>query len=523
MNIATLMQDRAVRQPEAIAIVDTHRGKERQYSYQVLASDAARTAALLQDKGIGKGDCVLVFQPMSYELYVALLAIFRLGAVAMFLDPSAGRVHINQCCDIGAPKALIASTRAHLLWFVSASLRRIPVKFVIGRFAPGATSMRQAAAYVPLETIEMCEPEDPALLTFTSGSTGLPKAALRSHAFLMAQHRVLDRALGLKTGEVDLTTLPVFLLANLASGLTSVIPQADLRFPGRIDPAPVVKQIDRNGVTRSAGSPAFYQRLTEFCEAEGRHLEGVRRIDTGGAPVFPGLLQRLQAIATEAQVVSVYGSTEAEPMSQISWGEMDDNDLKAMRSGKGLLAGPPVSAVNLRVLRDRFGTPIGPYACDELDAETLIVGEVGEIVVTGGHVLKDYLHGRGELETKFEVDGERWHRTGDAGYMDADGRLWLVGRCTARVEDEKGVLYPFSVECAAHFLEGVRRSAMVARKGRRTLLLECDKPMDLDASIKQLAWAQLDEVREVERIPVDKRHNAKVDYTRVYALLDKPA
>ncbi|MCU7843909.1 MAG: AMP-binding protein [Candidatus Thiodiazotropha sp. (ex Monitilora ramsayi)] len=523
MNIANLMQDQALRQPEVIAIIDTHRGAERMHNYAVLASDAARTAALLREKGIGKGDCVLVFQPMSYELYVALLAIFRLGAVAMFLDPSAGRVHINQCCDIGAPKALIASTRAHLLRFVSASLRRIPVKFVIGRFAPGATSMRQAAAFVPLETIEMCEPEDPALLTFTSGSTGLPKAALRSHAFLMAQHRVLDRALRLKIGEVDLTTLPVFLLANLASGLTSVIPQADLRFPGRIDPAPVVEQIERYGVTRSAGSPAFYQRLTEFCEAEGRHLEGVGRIDTGGAPVFPGLLRQLQSIAPEAQVVSVYGSTEAEPMSHISWREMDESDLDAMRSGKGLLAGPPVSEVNLRVLRDRFGVPIGPYASDELDAETLPIGEIGEVVVTGGHVLKGYLHGRGELETKFEVDRERWHRTGDAGYMDADGRLWLVGRCSARIEDEKGVLYPFSVECAAHFLEGVRRSAMVSSEGRRILLLESDKPLDSDAIIKKLDWVQLDELREVKRIPVDKRHNAKVDYTRVYALLDKSA
>jgi acyl-CoA synthetase (AMP-forming)/AMP-acid ligase II len=62
----------------------------------------------------------------------------------------------------------------------------------------------------------------------------------------------------------------------------------------------------------------------------------------------------------------------------------------------------------------------------------------GEVVLTGDHVLKGYLHGKCDRETKFEVDGERWHRTGDAGYFDKEGRLWLVGRCNVRIEDDKG-------------------------------------------------------------------------------------
>ncbi|MEN8133824.1 MAG: AMP-binding protein, partial [Pseudomonadota bacterium] len=464
-------------------------------------------------------DRVLVFQPMSYELYVILLAIFRLGAVAMFLDPSAGRAHIEQCCDIGAPRALIASTGAHLLRLVSKNLRRIPKKFVIGSYAPGAISTRRADSLQQLEDIERCLAEDPALLTFTSGSTGRPKAALRSQAFLMAQHQALERALRLRAGEVDLTTLPIFLLANLASGLTSVIPRADLRFPGRIKAAPVIEQIERFEVTRSAGSPAFYQRLVDCCETEGRSLAGLRRIDTGGAPVFPRLLGRLQQVAPEAQIVAVYGSTEAEPMAHLAWREIGEGELAAMQSGRGLLAGPPVSEVTLRVLRDRFGKPIGPYKLDEFDAESLPVGEIGEIVVTGDHVLKGYLHGEGDRETKFEVDAERWHRTGDAGFMDTDGRLWLVGRCSARIEDVKGVLYPFTVECAAQFIAGVRRSAMLAQEGRRILLVETDGLLDPASLSTGLAWAEHDEVRLVKRIPVDKRHNAKVDYTRVHELL----
>ena len=111
--------------------------------------------------------------------------------------------------------------------------------------------------------------QTPALVTFTSGSTGEPKAAVRTHGFLLAQHAVLEESLSLAPGEVDLTTLPIFVLANLASGVTSVIPDADLRYPGRIEPGPVfeqLRQLDRTthrlvGRTRIAASPALLARL----------------------------------------------------------------------------------------------------------------------------------------------------------------------------------------------------------------------------------------------------------------------
>jgi acyl-CoA synthetase (AMP-forming)/AMP-acid ligase II len=519
MNIAHLFQQQAAERPNAVAIIATDRKREHHYNYATLARDAARSAALLQVHGIAKGDRVLVFQPMSYELYVALLAIFQLGAVAMFLDPSAGRSHINQCCDIGHPKALMASLRAQWLRLVSSRLRRIPLKFVIGGYAPGAVSVRRANELVPLEETVSCAGQAPALLTFTSGSTGRPKAALRTQAFLMAQHKALVHALDLRAGEVDLTTLPIFLLANLASGLTSVIPDADLRFPGRIQAAPVMAQIHRHRVIRSAGSPAFYQCLADYCDTHNDDLTALRRVDTGGAPVFPRLLQRLEHHAPQAEVVSVYGSTEAEPIAHLSWRETAKAELESMRMGRGLVTGAPVCEVQVRILPDRFGDPIGPYCQNDFENQWLPTGEIGEIVLTGDHVLKGYLKGEGDYETKFEVEHERWHRTGDAGYFDQSGRLWLVGRCSARIEDKKGVIYPFSVECAAHFLPGVTRSAMVAHQGRRILLLETEDRPDMDKLKSQLSWAGVDEVRKVNKIPVDKRHNAKVDYTRLQELL----
>ncbi len=517
MNIIELFEARVAERPGQPAIVDVAHARYRIHSYQQLAEDSARVAGLFQDSGIGAGDRVLVLQPMSYELYVVLLALFRLGAVAMFLDPSAGRAHIDQCCEVGQPKALVGGRRAQLLRLVSRGLRRIRRRFVIGGRLPGAVPLERARHSVPLDVMATGG-EAPALLTFTSGSTGRPKAAVRTHAFLLAQHAALAAALDLKAGERDLTTLPIFLLANLASGLTSVIPHADLRVPGKVAPRPVLDQVRALGVTRSAGSPSFYQRLVEYCERHDEPLP-LGRVDTGGAPVFPPLLNRLQARAPEARVVAVYGSTEAEPMAHVMYAEMRQVDRLAMSEGRGLLTGLPVEEVSLRVIRDRFGSPIGPYDGRRFADEALGTGEIGEIVVTGGHVLPGYVDGEGDAQTKFEVDGRRWHRTGDAGYLDAEGRLWLVGRCSGKIEDARGVVYPFSVECAAQFFAGVRRSAMVSHAGRRLLLVEAPRGFDVEGLRHALAWARLDEVRRVKAIPVDRRHNAKIDYTRLEKLL----
>src|SRR5207245_4212623 len=139
----------------------------------------------------------------------------------------------------------------------------------------------------------------PALITFTTGSTGRPKAAARSHAFLWAQHQALAGYLGLTEADIDLPTLPIFVLNNLALGVTSVLPDFDARRPAAIDPAALYRQIVSEGVTTSSGSPAFYERLAGWCAANGKRLP-LRALFTGGAPVLPPLARRLADPVTVA-------------------------------------------------------------------------------------------------------------------------------------------------------------------------------------------------------------------------------
>src|SRR6185436_796578 len=99
-------------------------------------------------------------------------------------------------------------------------------------------------------------------------------------------------------------------------------------------------------------------------------------------------------------------------------------------------------------------------------------GCAGEIVVSGRHVLGGYLGAGGHAEHKIAAGAIRWHRTGDAGYVDPAGRLWLLGRSTAAVDGRGGRLYPFSAEAAAEECPGVERAALVGIDGRRVLAVE---------------------------------------------------
>jgi acyl-coenzyme A synthetase/AMP-(fatty) acid ligase len=524
MNVVDLLHSRAAASPDAPAIIDARRRGRRVLSFSDLERASARAAGLLRAAGLRPGDGVLLLLPMSAELYVALLAIFRLGLVALILDPSAGQGHIERCCALYPPQALIARDWTHLLRLFSPALRSIRLKVSVGLPVPGTVSWRRVDRASAIPTAHPCGPATPALLTFTSGSTGRPKAAVRSHGFLLAQHRAVQQALELKPGEVDITTLPVFVLANLASGVTSVIPDVDLRHPDSIRPGRLVGQVHAHRATRLVTSPALLEHLADYCEKRRLTLPSLRKVATGGGPVFARVWTKLDRVAPCAEVTAVYGSTEAEPIALLAPCGLDATDRQSMDRGRGLPAGFPVPSIRLRILHDQWGKPIGPFTEAEFAAVCLPSGEAGEIVVSGAHVLAGYLNGHGDKQNKFAVDGTPWHRTGDAGYLDTRGRLWLLGRCAARIDDAHGRLYPFGVESVALRHPHVCRAAFVGHHAQRILVLELRRSApvpDLTGLAKDLAWAHLDEVQLHRHIPVDARHNAKVDHGALGARLSE--
>jgi olefin beta-lactone synthetase len=480
-----------------------------------LTDRVARLGGGLRSRGFGTGDRAMLFVPMSADLYVALLGVLHAGGVAVFLDAWADRARLQVAVDAAAPRAFIGTPRAHLLRLMSASLRRIPLRFVAGR-GPLALSRIAGPAGPAIAVAGGAH----ALITFTTGSTGRPKAAARSHDFLWAQHQVLARHLALRENDIDMPTLPVFVLNNLALGVTTVLPDFDPRRPADIDPAAVLRQMQDERVTTTSGSPAFYERLVAHARTRAQRIP-VRALFTGGAPVFPPLARALDT-AVDGEVHVLYGSTEAEPVASIPAAELAR--LSDAPDAVGVCAGCPVDEVDVRVIRVVEG-PVSTAQLAALDARQANGTATGEIIVAGEHVLRGYLNDP-EAEALAKIpDGERvWHRTGDGGRIDAEGRLWLLGRVAQRVDRRDGTWWPMAAEARALTLAGLRHAAYlgIPRAGGEMAAVLCVEReggsggADLLERVRAaLAPIPVDEVRVLDRIPRDPRHESKTDVPRL--------
>jgi acyl-coenzyme A synthetase/AMP-(fatty) acid ligase len=470
LNLVETFLAQAEARPDAAAIIAPD---GRVTTYAELAQASAVRASAYAHNGVGAGDVVLIARGVSVALYETLLAVFRLGAVAMFPEPAAGLKGLRVAVGMARPKAIATAGIGHAVRMLFPELRRLKA---LPDFDDDAVA-GDPLAHLPGDA--------PALITFTSGSTGRPKGIVRSADFLMLQHRLLEELRRTKPGDVDLISLPVFILSNLAAGATSVIPAGKLTRPAKLDGMKLRDQIAQHRVNRIVAPPAVVVRIADGAPA----MAQVEAIFTGGGPVFPNLLRAAKKAAPNAAVHAVYGSTEAEPIAHLEMGEISEADWVAMAEGAGLLAGKPIAEIAVE-LRDH------------------------EVFVAGPHVNRGYLDPADDVSTKSVRDDVLWHRTGDAARIDERGRLWLLGRREAA----SGGLFPFAVETAALSWPGVRQAALLAGDGPARLALSGD---ELDRLAMQERAKRLGEIEVVivAEVPMDKRHNSKADYARLRKML----
>ena len=452
-----------------------------------------------------------------------MLGILRAGLVVTFIDPAHGMRRIAGILDAWPPDAIVTTRAAFLLRFLVPPLRRIRHRFFVGRCETGAESLSLEPATGKIAPVVRRSPADSALLTFTSGSTGEPKPAIRTHGFLKRQLDVLKPVATLKEDDIDFVAMPMFVLFNLANGITSLIPACDMKNPARANPDIVYEQLRSERATRMVASPALLVTLTHWCAKHARTLPDLRLVCTGGGPVDPSLPAMLADSAPDATLRMVYGSTEAEPIATIDATAISPDARRRMRRGDGLLVGRPVPGCDVRIVDPGRVNGLEPLDASEFAGLALPTGDVGEIIVAGKHVLSGYADATRNRETKIEAGDRIWHRTGDAGYIDAAGYLWLVGRCSAAIHDERGTVYPFQVEYAVHNVPGIRRAALIQRRERRVLVLETRGrrfERGCEALSRCIARHGIDSIITVRRIPVDKRHNVKVDYPALRSMIE---
>jgi olefin beta-lactone synthetase len=489
-----------------------------------LSDICARGLAAL---GIERRDRVALLVRPSPQLFVLTFGLLRCGAVPVLIDPGIGRAHLAKCLEEASPSAFIGVSLAHaarvLFGWARNSVRAL-VTVGARWFWGGVTYTDVMKAGTNAQPRFSPSPDLDALaaIAFTSGSTGPPKGAVYSHKNLVAQALLLRDHFGIRPGERDLATFPLFAFFDPVWQATGVIPRMDFTRPGSVYPPSVIEPVLAQKVTHAFGSPALLDRVGRWGVERGVKLPTLKRVLSAGAPVSGRVLERFaQLLSPDAEIHTPYGATEALPICSISLRELRTGTLEDTARGRGVCVGRPLSQLRLEVIRIT-DSPIDQWS----DSLRLPPNEVGELAVWGPNVSKEYWN-RPEVTRLAKIrseDGEVGHRTGDLGSIDEQGRVWFCGRKSHRVKTSSGTL--FSVACEGVFNQHprVRRTALVGvgtapnLKPALCVEMESDRAVNRSQIKRDLLalGAACPLTRDVETIlfhdsfPVDIRHNAKI-------------
>jgi len=498
-------------------------------TFRQLDEACDRYAWGLSSIGISRGMRTLLMVRPGLDFYAITFALFKIGAVPVFIDPGMGWGQFMRCVSRTAPEAFIGVPAAHVLrLFFPGSFRTVKIRVTLGRRRlPGVCCIHRLpnkGAGFPVAAVER---DETAAVLFTTGSTGPAKGVFYTHRIFVEQTETLRREYRITPDDVDLPCFPLFGLFSTALGATAVIPDMDPSRPAHVDPERIVAAIKDHGVTYSFGSPTLWDAVSCHCTDHGITLPSLKRVLMAGAPV-PGYLHRqlmFQVLAEGARTYTPYGATEALPVTNFTGAEMLAVTDKKTRRGAGMCVGRPMPEIDLRII----GITDDPieFWSDDL---ALAQGEIGEIAVKGAVVTRAYDHLPEATHLAKIQDGEGlWHRMGDVGYCDSRGRLWLCGRKGHRVTTSDGVM--FTIQCEAIFNEHSRvyRSALVGvgeDRGRQTpaIVIEPERGEFPRGDSDRQAFAQellalggeSDLTRGIQHVlfhpsfPVDIRHNAKI-------------
>ena len=452
------------------------------------------------------------------ELIVLVFALFQLGAVPVVIDPGMGLKNFRACVARTRPRALVGITAAiGVSLYYNRDFSSIAIRVGVGRGFLKRIMGMGSRELVPAEAAAT----DLAAILFTSGSTGAPKGVCYEHRHFDAQVKLVREVYGIEPGEVDLPLLPVFSLFNPGLGMTTVVPPVNPAKPAKAKPAGIVRALQEHSVTNSFGSPVLWRLIVRHCERKQVKLPGLKRVLMAGASVPPELMEDLQKVAPNAEIHSPYGATECLPVCNVTAAEVLGGLADRTQKGLGTCVGKVVPGMDVRVEVPEGDGGLLPFEGYE----------VGEVQVSGPVVTEEYDQ-LPEATAKAKVldgDGKLWHRMGDLGYFDGEGRLWFCGRLAERVVMEDGKVLLTDC-CEAIFNQHARifRSALVGlgSPGSQIPAIIAEPEDGLfpkDGLERRLLAGELAELAKTspltQRIqhfffhksfPVDVRHNAKV-------------
>lgn len=439
-DLADLVAEAAQQAGSRTAVIDTD---GRSMTWAQLEADVARLATGLGSAGVVAGRRVLLCLPNRLEFVVAWLAVLRAQAVAVPVNPRSAPADLAwMLVDSGARVALGDASTAPALREASSIVgeqdsgagRPLLVLVQDAPLEGGERAYEDVRAVDPVPVPPLPDPEKPAALLYTSGTSGQPRAAVLSHRALLANLEQLQAAptVTMSPDDVVLGALPLFHVYGLNAVLGSVLArQATLVLTSSVDSEEILELVERHCVTVLPIAPALVQRWLARDDLADR-LRSVRLVMSGSAPLSSDVVQRF-TVRSGRVLHQGYGLTEAAPV------------VASTQTGEHAPAGSvgtPLPGVDVRMV-DADGAPAEP-------------DDPGEIQIRGANLFSGYWPDRTD-----GPDQQGWWSTGDVGFVDVDGHLFLVDRVAELVQVAGFSVYPHEVEAVLTAVDGVRAAGVI--------------------------------------------------------------
>ena len=435
-GLGTWPARRARISPDRIAVLDPHRS----LTYTQLADRTARYAGALRRLGVGRGDRVAYLGVNAVEVFETYFATWLLGAIAVPLNYRLSGAEIRYMLDDSGASVLVHSGDANALVAAAGPLpdrlRHIVAVHPEGRPVDGPEFEAEVEAGPTLDGEPQVSLDDPAILLYTSGTTGRPKAAVLTHGNLTWNTiNQLTHADVLSTDRA-LCISPLFHCVGLGQvTLPTLIKGGSVEAVPKVDPGAILARIGEAGITSFSAVPTMLQLMCEHPSWAAADLSSLHTVVYGGSPVQERVARAW--LDRGVRLLQGYGMTEASPGVYMS-----THDGTAAHP---TAAGVPHFFTDVALLRDGGPTPLG--------------GEPAELLVRGPNVFDGYWNRPEESQASL-VDGE-WFRTGDVLRVDDDGWAHVVDRVKDMYISGGENVYPAEVEAVAVQLDAVANCAVV--------------------------------------------------------------
>jgi amino acid adenylation domain-containing protein len=401
--VSQFLEDSARRTPGAVALIES----SRRTTYGELDQLANRYGRLFRQHGVGRGDRVIIAVDNGLEMVAAYFGTLKAGGVAVPLPAGPRSDRLSHAVIDCTPRIAVIDSATATAVKPGSPLASVPGVFVTGSDAPPPPFTNLAGAVAAIadaaEPVDQSE-RDLAAIIYTSGSTGEPRGVMLSHRNFVANTRSIVAYLGLTAADRVLCVLPFSYVYGLSLLHTHVAVGGSLVIENRSAyPNVVLSAMQEHEVTGFAGVPSTFALMLRRSIVDEVQLPCLRYVTQAGGPMPPAQITEWLRRGPRADFFVMYGATEA--AARLAYLPPADLSRKLGSIGRA------IPGVEIIVLTE---SGVGAQA-----------GEVGELVARGENISSGYWKNPQETALRFSPLG---YRTGDLGYADEDGYLYLVGR-----------------------------------------------------------------------------------------------